>query len=53
MTNRPSLYTCKCGRIFGAEYSGDIGVDADFLPLHTCDECLKKEEENNEAVHMA
>lgn len=53
MTTRPELYTCECGRIFGAEYSGDIGVDPDFLPKFKCDYCLKEEEEEEVDVHMA
>lgn len=53
MNTRPTLYTCECGRIFGAELSGDIGVDPDFLPEFKCDDCLKKEEEESINVHMA
>lgn len=54
MTIRPALYTCECGRIFGAEHiNGDIGVDPDFLPKFKCDDCLKKGEEESINVHMA
>ena len=31
-----NLYVCQHGRIFGAEHSGDIGVDPDFLPTRDC-----------------